>query len=307
MLGGVEAQRQLLALCAIRANGASPDWNLIARHAQTAEDLALLSRGHVREDSMAARQSLPILRAGLENLPEAEARVDAELAVAARVGARLTTVLDDDYPKNLRLVPNLPPFLFYRGELRPDDALSVAVVGTRAAGPDGLRQAGDLARELVDRGVTVTSGLARGIDTAAHTATLKAGGRTVAVIGTGITGCYPPENRELAETIVERGAVVSQFWPTAGPARWTFPRRNVVMSGITQGTVVIEASRTSGAKMQARIAAEHGKQVFLLRSLVATQEWARTMIARGNATVVESVQDVIERLASADRINRASE
>jgi DNA processing protein len=300
-----DAQRQLLTLCAIRAEGASVDWNLIARNAQTAEDLALLAHGMIRERSAVASESLPILTVGLADLTSAAARVETELAAAARVGARLTTVLDADYPTNLRLVPNLPPFLFYRGELRADDALSVAVVGTRTASLAGLDRAGRLARQLVDRGVTVTSGLARGIDTAAHTAALKASGRTVAVVGTGITGCYPAENRDLAEAIVDHGALVSQFWPSAGPARWTFPRRNVVMSGITQGTAVIEASGTSGAKMQARIAAEHGKQVFLLASLVAGQEWARRMVGRGQATLVETVDDVLDRLAPAERIHRA--
>ena len=187
-------------------------------------------------------------------------------------GIRLTTVLDDDYPVNLRTIYNLPPFLFYRGTPRPDDALSVAVVGTRQATADGLSRAERMARLLVGADVTVLSGLARGVDTVAHQACLDAGGRTIAVLGSGIRRVYPAENRTLAEQITGHGAVVSQFWPDASPTSYTFPRRNVVTSGMSQGTVVIEASATSGAKMQARLAIEHGKQVFLLHSLVAERE-----------------------------------
>jgi DNA processing protein len=128
--------------------------------------------------------------------------------------------------------------------------------------------------------VTVVSGLARGIDTAAHSGALAAGGRTIAVVGTGITRTYPNENTQLCEEIAASGAVVSQFWPSAPPASYTFPKRNVTMSGIAQGTAVIDASATSGAKMQARYALEHGKKVFLLSSLVKRYEWAERYAQR---------------------------
>jgi DNA processing protein len=223
----------LLALCAIRVDGKSVDWSLLAREVQLDGGLDRLRHGRFLEESKAARESLPVLRQGLDEFAACRARVADELALAERAGARLTTVLDDDYPANLRLIPNLPPFLFYRGELRPDDARSVAVVGTRHPSPEGLARAARLAAGLAGRGVTVTSGLARGVDTAAHQAALAAGGRTIAVLGTGITRTYPAENQELAETIASRGALVSQFWPSAAPSRVTFPRRNVVTSGIS--------------------------------------------------------------------------
>jgi predicted Rossmann fold nucleotide-binding protein DprA/Smf involved in DNA uptake len=120
--------------------------------------------------------------------------------------------------------------------------------------------------------------LAKGIDTAAHVEALERGGRTVAVIGTGILRTYPTDNKALAEEIARRGAPVSQFWPSQPGARYTFPRRNVVTSGMGQGTVVIEASSTSGAKLQARLAVEHGKLVFLVDSLVTDQPWAEKML-----------------------------
>lgn len=303
-----DRQRNLLLLCAMRVGDEGLDWQLLARVAQRDRGLDLLFRGEIPETSRAATQTRPLLSTALAaDMTAAHERVHRELEVAAGAGAALTTVLDDDYPANLRLIPNLPPFLFVLGDLQPSDARSVAVVGTRQASPDGVGRATSLARQLVEHGVTVTSGLARGIDTAAHTAVLEHHGRTVAVIGTGITRCYPTENRDLAVRVAEHGAVVSQFWPTSPPAKHTFPRRNVVMSGITQGTVVVEASGTSGAKMQARIAAEHGKQVFLLRSLVTEQEWARKMLDRGAAVEVGQVDDVLARLATSERVQQASD
>lgn len=212
---------------------------------------------------------------------------------------RLITVLDDDYPTNLRLIYNRPPFLFVRGELQSADDRAVAIVGTRQASTAGLDQAAMLARELVGHGVTVLSGLALGIDTAAHRAALDAGGRTVAVTGTGINTVYPRENRELAERIVDAGgALVSQFWPDAPPTRYSFPMRNAVMSGMGIGTVVVEASSTSGAKMQARLALEHGKRLFLVESLVMHEKWARDYAARPGATVVTGVDEVLTALDS---------
>ena len=227
--------------------------------------------------------------------------------LAASNGARLVTVLDKEYPATLRLIFNLPPFLFVRGELREADLRSVAVVGTRQASEDGLRRARRMSGLLTERQVTVVSGLARGVDTAAHTAALDTGGRTIAVVGTGILRCYPAENRALADRIAENGAVVSQFWPEANGATYTFPRRNVTMSGIAQGTVVIEAASTSGAKMQARLALEHGKRVFLLRSLTEAQPWAQEYVKTRGALMVEDVDDVVKSLSSPDRIQAVNE
>src|SRR5262249_35526727 len=152
-----------------------------------------------------------------------------------QAGAHLVTVLDEDYPANLRLVPNLPPFLFYLGQLERRDARSVAVVGARSASRGGLRRAAKVAHGLGQHDGAVFSGLAKGVDTAAHIAALDEGGRTVAVMGTGIAvPFYPAVNRPLAQRILaEGGALLSQFWPSSPAARWTFPQRNVVTSGAT--------------------------------------------------------------------------
>ena len=210
--------------------------------------------------------------------------------------SHLVTVLDDDYPENLRKVYNHPPFLFVRGSLTPEDSRSVAVVGTRRASPEGRQRAFDLAFELARRGVTVISGMAAGIDTSAHTGAIEGGGRTVAVMGTGIDGVYPKQNAGLAEEIVNHGALISQFWPGAPPRSSNFPLRNVVTSGIAVGTVVIEANATSGAKMQARLALEHGKRVLLMDDLVMHEEWAQRYSKRRGAQVVTSVDDILDVL-----------
>ena len=292
----------LLALCRIKGL----NWNLIGREARRPGGLDRLLTGEVSEDSKSATAAVSLLADAFPEMDRHREDVARTLEGTCADGIRLTTVLHDDYPLNLRTIFNPPPFLFYLGELcAAEDARSVAVVGTREASREGLRRAAEMARLLVAEGVTVLSGLARGIDTAAHTATLKAGGRTVAVVGTGIRRVYPRENKELAERIAETGAVASQFWPDASPATYTFPRRNVTMSGMGQGTVVIEASSTSGAKMQARLALEHGKKAFLVSRLVTEQSWARTYLERG-AIEVREVEEIVACLRSEDEIRRRS-
>lgn len=234
------------------------------------------------------------------------ARVTQDDLAAARAlieeqqdrGIRLATVLDDTYPANLSAIYNRPPFIWLRGDIVSADRRSIAIVGTRRASEQGLEYGRWFGQELAKREVTVLSGLARGIDTAAHTAALDAGGRTVAVLGHGLSRpVYPPENGSLADRIATQGALVSQFWPDAPPTRYSFPMRNVVMSGMAVGTVVVEASETSGAKMQGRLCLEHGKRLFLLESLVAREAWAQAYAERPGATIVTDVEDIIEVLA----------
>lgn len=292
----------LIALCHV--HGVS--WHFLARQAQRPGGLADLLAGQSVEKSPDAREAIEAIEASRDELARHRQTVEAMLQELEAEGVQLTTVLDDVYPANLRLIYNLPPFLTYRGTLRPDDARSVAVVGTRDASVEGTANAQRLAAQLVKAGVTVLSGMARGIDTAAHEATLAAGGRTIAVMGTGIRQVYPPENRDLARRIAEAGAIVSQFWPDSPPTSYSFPRRNIVMSGMGQGTVVVEASATSGAKLQARYALEHGKRVFLLSSLVRARPWAQGYLARG-AVEVRTVDDIIRLLQSPEAVQARSD
>ncbi|MGV9620321.1 DNA-processing protein DprA [Streptomyces tendae] len=301
-----DTRMRLLALCNLRIDGKSVDWSLLARCALKGH-LDSLCEGFIPEETAAARKALPLLRQGLTERPLREhfARVEAELEQASNVKAELVTVLDPEYPENLRTVADLPPFLFYRGKLdHQADARSVAVVGTRNVTDLGLSRARAVARELSEAGYTISSGLARGVDTAAHRTALHFGRRTIAVIGTGVTKCYPKENAELAEEIADQGLIASQFWPSRPPGRDTFPRRNHVTSGISLGSVVIEASGTSGAKMQARVAAEQGRHVMLLQSLVDQQPWARKMVEDQRATVVANVEQMLEKLESPVRTSQ---
>jgi DNA processing protein len=226
--------------------------------------------------------------------------IAAEIDAWEAAGMRFCTVLDPGYPDNLRAVHDRPPFVFMTGTLAPGDDRAIAVVGARRASPRGLRLAGEIAEHLTGRGYTVVSGLAAGIDRAAHTATLARGGRTLAVIGTGLRRSYPPEHAELQRRIAAECAVISQFWPDAPPSRRSFPMRNAVMSGVSLATVVVEASMTSGSRIQARLALEHGRPVFLTESLLE-HDWAREFATRPGARVISSPEEVttfIERLTS---------
>jgi DNA processing protein len=219
----------------------------------------------------------------------------ADLERWERAGIRLISVLDPEYPSNLRMIHQRPPVLFLRGTTDARDATSVAVVGTRKASPRGLDQARELGVGLAARGIPVISGLAAGIDTAAHTAALGAGGRTVAVIGTGIDRVYPSQNAKLQEEIATKGLVISQFLPGAPPTRTSFPMRNAVMSGYALASVIVEAAYQSGARMQARLALQHGRHVFLMRTLLE-HDWARGYAQRPGVTVVGNADNVFEGL-----------
>ncbi len=215
-------------------------------------------------------------------------------------GMRLLTVLDDDYPENLRAVHDRPPLIFVAGRLAPQDSRAISVIGARRATVEGIETATSIATHLVEAGFTVASGLAEGIDTAAHTTALARGGRTIAVIGTGLNRAYPPRNAALQARIAARCAVVSQFWPDSPPTKQSFPMRNAVMSGLSLATVVVEAGQTSGARTQARLALAHGRPVFL-HDVMLVQDWARAFAKQAGTHVVRSPEEItsaVERLTS---------
>ena len=211
-------------------------------------------------------------------------------------GIHLVTLLDDDYPKQLLTIHERPPFLLYRGSLREEDADGVAIVGTRKPSSAGLEMVSEIARDLARRDVSIISGLAAGIDTAAHRAALEVGGRTVGVIGTGLEHSYPSQNAGLQAELGRSQLVVSQFWPNAGPTKKSFPMRNAVMSGYAAATVVVEAAAQSGSRIQARLALQHGRPVFLLESLLE-HDWARDFASKPGTRVVSGPADIIDQLA----------
>lgn len=219
-----------------------------------------------------------------------------------RADFQFSTFLDEDYPRQLRDVHEFPPVVFTRGQRQPDER-SVSVVGSRSASDLGLRVADRLARLLTAQRITVISGLAAGIDTAAHVATLAAGGRTVAVIGTGITRWYPIANAQLQKSIARHGLVLSQFWPDASGSKASFPMRNATMSAYGRATIVVEAGEHSGARIQARLAVAHGRPVVLMEAVVRGTNWgAKLREAPGvhMATSPEQAVEQVEQILNSD-------
>jgi len=237
---------------------------------------------------------------GEDALSEARLHVEAWRSS----GAELLSIADPRYPHRLRGVHQAPPILFARGLVLPDDE-AVSVVGSRAASPRGLAIAAGVAHELVRCGLTVASGLARGIDAAAHRAALEAGGRTVAFLGTGLNRSYPAENRALQAQIAERGLVLSQFWPDAPPQKHTFLMRNATMSGYGIATVVVEAGETSGARAQTRMAVEHGRPVVLTDLVVQRNTWAQELVGQPGVHVAEGLGQVVDIIDQVRQETRA--
>lgn len=217
----------------------------------------------------------------------------ADIATWRAQGLTFLTVLDANYPARLRGIRQAPPVLFARGRLTVDDP-AVSVVGSRKASDRGVSISSGVSQALVQDGITVVAGLAAGIDTAAHRAALDAGGRTVAVIGTGINRAYPATNKALHEEIASRGLLLSQFWPDAPPQKHTFLVRNATMSGYGLATVVVEAGEHSGARAQARMAVEHGRPVILTDLVVERNEWARALRGRPGVHVAAALSEVVD-------------
>jgi DNA processing protein len=219
----------------------------------------------------------------------------SDIAAWREAPYRFLTFMDDAYPARLRDVLQMPPVLFAAGMLITDD-IGICVVGSRTASQVSLGFTRQVAEGLVARSITVVSGLARGIDTAAHRSALKAGGRTVAVIGTGIEKAYPAENAVLQQEIERAGLVLSQFWPTAPPSKQSFPMRNAVMSAYGRATVVVEAGETSGARIQARMAVEHGRAVILTDTVVRSTTWGKTLVGRPGVHVARTAAEALSQI-----------
>jgi DNA processing protein len=220
----------------------------------------------------------------------------AEIAAATEGGVRIVTLRDPQYPPLLLQIADPPPWLYVLGDLTPCRP-AVAMVGARSATAYGLSAARRLATHLALRGVTVVSGMAVGIDTAAHQGALEAGGRTVAVLGSGLGRIYPPQNRRLCVRIAAAGAVISELPMHAGPDAHHFPRRNRIISGMSLGTVVVEASRRSGALITARMAADQNREVFAVPGSIGSLKSAGSHhLIRQGAKLVERVEDILEEL-----------
>jgi DNA processing protein len=210
---------------------------------------------------------------------------------------KFAAISEKDYPKNLLQIYDPPPFFYYQGSFREEDTLAVAIVGSRKATTYGVKTAERIGRELALRGFTIVSGMARGIDTAAHRGALQGGGRTIAVLGSGIDVIYPTENKLLFNELIQQGAVLSEFPLSTPPLPKNFPQRNRIISGLSLGVVVVEASTNSGSLITAKLALDQGREVFAVPGSInsLTSQGTNGLIKEG-AKLVETVDDIIEEL-----------
>jgi len=239
-------------------------------------------------------------RPAIENLLSARSQLDldAEMERIERAGAAVLTLESPGYPPRLRHIQHPPPVLYVKGTILPRDEWAVAIVGTRRATTYGKEVTRRLSGDLARNGVTVVSGMARGIDSYAHRAALDAGGRTIAVLGSGVDVVYPPENARLASRIREQGALVSEYSMGTRPEGRNFPPRNRIISGMSLGTLVTEAGKGSGALITADYALEQGREAFAVPGSTFKPSCIGTngLIQRGEAKLVTDVKNVLEEL-----------
>ncbi|MDD5116795.1 MAG: DNA-processing protein DprA [Candidatus Omnitrophica bacterium] len=223
--------------------------------------------------------------------------LEDDLALAKKAGIRIVTLFDRDYPRLLKEIPGAPIVLYVSGDIGAADNPSIGIVGSRRASFYGLNNAERFAAELSARGITVVSGMARGVDTYAHRGALKAKGRTVAVMGSGFSHIYPPENAGLAKRISENGAVISEFPMKTKPLAQNFPRRNRLISGLSLGVLVAEAARNSGALITADFALEQGREVFALPGRIDSNgSTGPNSLLKQGAKLVTCCEDILEEL-----------
>jgi len=231
-------------------------------------------------------------------LIERRANIDIEREYDQLVskGIEFVCYHDDKYPQSLRTIFDPPPGIFVRGELR-ETAPGAALVGSRKSTAYGRKVAGQLGYDLARAGVTVVSGMARGVDTAAHEGAVRAGGYTVAVLGCGVDVVYPPENKIIMQQIIESGAVISEFPPQSAPEAWHFPVRNRVISGLSRCVVVVEAAERSGALITADVALEQSRDVLAVPGNISSRmsKGSNGLIKQG-AKLVESAADILEEM-----------
>lgn len=292
--------RELLTLTTLPGIGSQRLINLIAHFRDTRAILAATPKELIKAQGIEKKTALNIVNHIRDSgLDQAGRLVSEQMARLDAHKARIVTYWDKDFPQHLKNIYDPPAFLFVKGSLQPEDSCAIALVGTRTMSPYGQQMAESFASGLARAGITVVSGLARGIDTAAHTATVKAGGRTIAVVGSGVDVIYPPENKGLAGRIEQTGAILSEFLMGAKPDASNFPRRNRIISGMTLGTVVIETGIEGGAMITASLAFDQNREVFAVPSPVNSKRVSGTnlLIKQRKASLVESVEDVIEILA----------
>jgi DNA processing protein len=224
--------------------------------------------------------------------------IDDQLSRLNKVNGQILTFWDDNYPEYLKKIYDPPPMIFVSGTIEKNDKYSIAVVGTRHPTPYGQLICERFAGELSSQGITIVSGLARGIDTIAHRTALEAGGRTIAIIGSSIDIIYPPENKKIAGQIAARGAIVSEFFMGTKPDPGNFPRRNRIISGVSLGTLIIETAENGGAMITASTTLDQNRELFCVPGNITEKYSAGTnkLIREGHAKLVQTIDDIISEL-----------
>jgi DNA processing protein len=223
--------------------------------------------------------------------------VERELSLLREVGGRVITLKDEEYPKRLKDIYDPPALLYVRGELKKEDEFAISIVGSRKTTPYGRWFTEKVSQELARHGVTIVSGMARGIDSLAHWGAISGGGRTIAVLGCGVDVIYPSENRNLFAKMIDRGAILSEFPMGSPPEGGHFPRRNRIISGLSLGVVVVQASEKSGSLITAGYALEQGREVFAVPGNVGTESSRGThRLIKEGAKLVESSEDILEEI-----------
>lgn len=292
---GAHEQRALIALSLVPGVGASRMRALLARFGSATAVMGASSPAIQQVHMIGASTASAIVQF------DDYAAVDKQLKRAAQVGATLLTPWADTYPRLLRQIYDPPGMLWMRGSLTEADARAIAIVGTRRCTDYGRHQARRFARSLAKHGFTVVSGLAYGIDGAAHRGALEAGGRTIAVLGSGVDRIYPAKHTKLARDIIEQGAVLSEYPLGAKPDASNFPERNRIISGCTHGTLVVESHQTGGSLITSRMAVEQDREVFAVPNALGRDAGIGTnrMIQRGHAKLVMNVEDILDELSVA--------
>ena len=297
--------RDLLTLTTIPGIGPNRLRALVSHFKDPARVADATTKQLVAVEGIERKTALSIVNYFRDSGPALAKRdIETQLSRLNKVDGRVVTFWDAEYPTTLKKIYDPPPFLFIRGHFVETDPDSIAIVGTRSPSPYGRQMAERFSSELARLGISIVSGLARGIDTIAHGSALKAGGRTVAIIGSGIDVIYPPENKPLFEKIVEHGCVASEFPMGAKPDAGNFPRRNRIISGMALATLIVETGVDGGAMITATTALDQNREIFAIPGAINDKRQSGTnlLIKEGKAILVESVDDILIELGP--RLNR---
>ncbi|MEJ2103046.1 MAG: DNA-processing protein DprA [Ignavibacteriaceae bacterium] len=292
-----DQRADLFLLLSVEGIGPGKIRNLLAKFKTTKNILTSDYPELLNVDGISTNLAKRIRKASQER-DSAEKFTEKELKKLERLGGKLITIWDQEYPQLLKKIYD-PPLLFYLlGELIENDQYSIAIVGTRQPTNYGKVQAERISMDLAKQGVTIISGMARGIDSISHNAAVKSGGRTIAVIGSGLDVIYPPENRKLFEKISESGAIISEFPLGSKPDAQNFPKRNRLISGLSLGVIIIETGVTGGAMQTAAFALDQNREVFALPGNVGVKqsEGTNLLIQKSEAKLITSAEDVVLEL-----------